>query len=174
MGIVGGGGNIAISTALPPSFCVLCCKHLLVYGIHISYFFYACLRLRFPDVETNPGPQRPVSTVCRLLCSNVQGLAGNLSDLTVGSPQYDILLCSETLVSDSHHVSEFWFPDLVALSCCVGEGCLEPKGWRRTYEMVTEHFANPSLSVVVAKCWFLGFVVRDRTCMCSVFTATLT
>ena len=39
MGIVGGGGNIAISTSLPLSFCVLCCKHLIVYGIHIAYFF---------------------------------------------------------------------------------------------------------------------------------------
>ena len=39
MGFVGGGGNIAISTARPPSFCVLCYKHLIVYGIHISYFF---------------------------------------------------------------------------------------------------------------------------------------
>ena len=30
----------------------------------------------------------------------------NLSDLTVASSQYDILLCSETLVSDMRHVSE--------------------------------------------------------------------
>ena len=110
MGFVGGGGNIAISTALPPSFCVLCCKHLIVYGIHISYFFYVCLRLRFPDVETNPGPRRPVPTVCRLLCSNVRGLGGNLSGLTVALSQYDILLCSETLVSDSRHVSELLVP----------------------------------------------------------------
>ena len=49
MGFFGGGGNIAIATALPPSFCVLYCKHLIVYGIHITDFFYACLRLRFPD-----------------------------------------------------------------------------------------------------------------------------
>ena len=58
------------------------------------------------DVETNPGPRRPVPTACRLLCSNVRGLAGNLSDLTVTSSRYDILLCSETLVSDMRHVSE--------------------------------------------------------------------
>ena len=73
-------------------------------------FFCACLRLRFPDVETNLGPRRPVPTVCRLPCSNVRGLAGNLSDLTVVSSQYDILLCSETLVSDSRHVSELLVP----------------------------------------------------------------
>ena len=66
--------------------------------------YYGCLRLRFLDVETNPGPRRPVAAVCRILCSNVRGLAGNLSDLTVASSQYDILLCSETLVSDMRHV----------------------------------------------------------------------
>ena len=68
--------------------------------------FYGCLRLWFLDVGTNPGSRRPVSAVCRILCSNVRGLAGNLSDLKVASSQYDILLCSETLVSDMRHVSE--------------------------------------------------------------------
>ena len=68
--------------------------------------FYVCLRLRFLDVETNPGPRRPVSDVCRILCCNVRCLAGNLSNLIVTSSQYDILLCSETLFSDMRHVSE--------------------------------------------------------------------
>ena len=57
-------------------------------------------------METNPGPHRPVPVVCRMLCSNVRRQARNLSDLTVASSQYDILLCSETLVSDMRHVSE--------------------------------------------------------------------
>ena len=61
-------------------------------------------------METNPGPRRPVPTVCRLLCSNVQGLAGNLSDLTVASSRYDILWSSESLVSDMRHVSELLVP----------------------------------------------------------------
>ena len=38
---------------------------------------------------------------------------------------------------------------------------------------MTEYFANPSLRMDVAKYWFSGFVVRDRTNMCSFFTATL-
>ena len=54
--------------------------------------FNGCLRLQFLDVETNPGPHRPVPAVCRILCSNVRGLAGNLSDLTLALSQYDILL----------------------------------------------------------------------------------
>ena len=76
--------------------------------------FYGCLRLQFLDVETNPGPHRPVPAVCRILCSNVRGLARNLSDQTVASSQYDILLCSETVVSDMRHVSEVLIPGF----CC--------------------------------------------------------
>ena len=40
----------------------------------------------------------------------MRGLAGNLSDLTVASSAYDILLFSETLVSDMRHVSELLVP----------------------------------------------------------------
>ena len=85
-------------------------------------FFYTGLRLWFPDVETNPGPRWPVPTVCRLLCSNVRGLAGNLSDLTVALSQYDILLCSETLVSDSRYLSELLVPGF-------GRPVLLCRGW---------------------------------------------
>ena len=55
-------------------------------------------------------PRRPVPTVCRILCSNVRGLARNHSDLTVASSQYDILLCSETLALDMRHLSEILVP----------------------------------------------------------------
>ena len=72
--------------------------------------FYSCLRLQFPDFETNPGPRRPVAASCRILFSNVCGLSGSLSDLAVASSQYDILLCSETLVSDLLHLSELLIP----------------------------------------------------------------
>ena len=71
--------------------------------LHLKYYSY--LRLRFPDVETNPGPRRPFAASSRILCSNVLGLSGNLSDLAVASSHYDILLCSETLISDLRHVS---------------------------------------------------------------------
>ena len=76
----------------------------------IYLMFYACLRFMFLDVETNPDLRRPDPTICRLLCSSVRGLAGNLSDPTVASFRYDILLCSETLVSDMRHVSELLAP----------------------------------------------------------------
>ena len=105
--------------------------------VHLK--FYSCLRLRFADIVTNPGPRRPVAASCRILCSNVPGLSGNLSDLAVASSQYDILLYSETLVSDLLHVSELLVPGRsVALSCCAGASCLVPVGWRHMYEMDME------------------------------------
>ena len=61
-------------------------------------------------MDTNTGPRRSVSDVCRILCSNARNLNGNLSDLNVASSRYDILLCSETLVSDLRHVSKLLVP----------------------------------------------------------------
>ena len=116
--------------------------------------FYSCLRLRFPDVETNPGPQRPVTASCRILCSNVRGLSGNLSDLAVASSQYDILLCSETLVSYLRHVSELLVPCMVRSPCLVvpeQAASIVPVGRRHMNEMEMEHFANQNLNVVVVK-----------------------
>ena len=124
MGFVGGDGNIAIATALLPSFCVLYYKHQIVYQISISYF-YACLKLRFLDVETNPGLRHPISTVCRLLSYNVRGQAGNLNHLTVASSRHDILLCTaETLVSDMCHVSELQVPGFGRPVLCRGRMAL--------------------------------------------------
>ena len=140
----------------------------------LCLIFYGCVTLRFLDVETNLGQHRPVPAVCRILCSNVRGVAGNLSDLTMASSQYDILLCSETLVSDVHHVSEVLVPGFCHPALLCQARSLGHMGWLHTLEMATEHFANPNLSVVAAKCWVLGFVVRDRTFMCTVFIATLT
>ena len=82
----------------------------------------------------------------------MRGVAGNLSDLTVALSRHDILLCSETSVSDIRHVSELLVPGFGRPVLLGRAGCLGPEGWRHTYEMDMEHFANPSLSVVVAKC----------------------
>ena len=123
----------------------------------LYFIFYGCLRLRFLDVETNPGPRRPVLAVCRILGSNVRGLAANLSDLIVASSQYDILLCSETLVSEVRHVSEGLVPGFSRpVVLCRGR---MPRARGMVFYVRDEHFANPNLSVVLAKCWFLGFVV---------------
>ena len=107
----------------------------------IYLIFYACLNLRFLDVEINSGLPFSVPAVCRILCRNVRGLAGNLSDLTVALSQYDILFCSETLVSDMRQVSELLVPSFGHPVLCRGK-TPRPVGWRHMYEMVTEHFAN--------------------------------
>ena len=67
--------------------------------VSLYLIFYACLELRFLDVETNPGPRRPVPGSCRILCSIVRGRSKSLSDATLDSSRYDLLLRSETLVS---------------------------------------------------------------------------
>ena len=118
--------------------------------------FYGCLRLRFLDMETNPGQRRPVPAVCRVLRSNVRDLAGTLSDLPW--LRLSMIYCCALRFWSQICVTcrRCWFSVSVALSCCVGARCFGPVGWLYTFEMVTEHFANPNLSVVVAKCWFLG------------------
>ena len=78
--------------------------------VSLYLIFYACLELQFLDVETNPGSRHPVPEACRILCSNVRCLSKNLSDVTVASSQYDLLLCSETLISDRRHMSELLVP----------------------------------------------------------------
>ena len=83
MGFVGGGGYIAITTALPRSSFLYCIVNIEYFMEYLSLIFYACPRLRFLDVEINPGQRLPVPAVCRILRSNVRGLAGNLSDLTM-------------------------------------------------------------------------------------------
>ena len=68
MGFVSGGGNIAIATALPSSFYAYFVVNIRQFMKFLYLIFYTCLRLRFLDVETNPGPWGPVHIVCRILC----------------------------------------------------------------------------------------------------------
>ena len=72
--------------------------------------FLGILHLIFLSLPEASVSGRLVPAVCRILCSNVRGLAMNLSDLTVASPRYGILLCSETLGSDMRHVYELLVP----------------------------------------------------------------
>ena len=106
--------------------------------------------------------RRPVPVVGRILCSNAQGLAGNLSALTVVSSRYDILLCSETLVPDMRHVSELLVPGFGRPVFCRSK-TPRARGMAANIQDVYRAFANPNLSVVVSKCWSLGFVVWVKT-----------
>ena len=66
-------------------------------------------------METNPGPRAAGRRTCKILCSNVRGLYGNINDLSVAASSYDLVLCSETMVSGHRHSSELAVPTLVAL-----------------------------------------------------------
>ena len=121
--------------------------------------FYGCLRLRFLDVETNPGPHRPVPAVCRILCSNARGLTGNHSDLTVTSSQYEILLCSETLVSVMRHVSEVLVPGFCRPVLLRLGKMPRARGMAAYFRDGYGAFRQPKFECGFAKCWFLGVVV---------------
>ena len=66
-------------------------------------YIYLLLLILSGDIELNPGPN---PKHCKILCCNIRGLSGNMPELSVPSQGYDILLCSETLVSSYRNVNE--------------------------------------------------------------------
>ena len=91
-------------------------RYLLLLFMLFCYLFllfcYCFYSLRFllllcGDVEINRGPQ----SKCRLLFHNFRGLKCNLNDLQIAFRDYDIILCSETMVSYRRHISEILIPD---------------------------------------------------------------
>ena len=136
--------------------------------------FYACLRLRILDVDTHPGPWRPVPVVCRILCSNVRGRAGNLCDLAVASSQYDILQCSEILVLEMRHVSELLVPRFGRPVLLCRSKMPRARGMAEYSRDCYGAFCRPKFECGCCEMLVLGCVVLDRTFKCLVFTATLT
>ena len=82
----------------------------------IKYVFVLRL-LQSSDVEVNPGPERHRPRSCCILYANVSDMHSNLHDLSVASLGYDIIMCSETLVSDRRHVSQL-LASLVSIGLC--------------------------------------------------------
>ena len=83
-------------------------KFLFLYFCYICWFLFYLLILS-GDVEVNPGPNNNVNK-CRVLYNNIRGLYKNIKDLQIISRNYDIILCSETLVSNYRNVSEILLP----------------------------------------------------------------
>ena len=73
-------------------------------------FYFGGLKLRFPDVEENPGPRRGAPKNLRVLYNNINGLHGNISELGVAAVGFDLLFCAETKVTQHRHVSELLVP----------------------------------------------------------------
>ena len=141
--------------------------------VSLYLIFYGCLELRFPDVETNPGSRRPVPAACGILCSNVPGLSKNVSDVTVASSQSDLLLCSETLVLDRHHISELLVPRFGRPVLLCRDGVPRAHGMATYVRDGCGAFRQTKFEAVV-RCWYSGCVVLDRTFTCSVCITTLT
>ena len=120
-------------------------------------------------MDINAGQRRPVPDVCRILCSNVRDLAGNLIDLTVVSSQYDIRLCSETLVSDMRHVSELLVPGFGRPVLCRGK---MPRARWMTAFVRDSYGAFRRPKFECGCCEMLGFRVcgvRQNLCVASLY-----
>ena len=82
-------------------------------GCKSVLFFYGCLKLRFPDVEVNPGP-RVAPQCCRVMFTNIKGLHGNRDELAIAATKFDVVACAETKVTGRRHVSELLLPGFKA------------------------------------------------------------
>ena len=78
-------------------------------GCKSVLFFYGCLKLRFPDVEVNPGP-RVAPQCCRVMFTNINGLHGNRDELAIAATKFVVVACAETKVTGRRHVSELLLP----------------------------------------------------------------
>ena len=85
------------------------CFVYIVVILHISFIVFLLLILS-GDAELNPGPVNGRNRQCRILYSNIQVLYRNLHDLIVASKGFEILFCSETLVSNFRHIAELSIP----------------------------------------------------------------
>ena len=82
-------------------------------GCKSVLFFYMSLKLRFPDVEVNPGPRASLQC-CRVMFTNINGLHGNRHELTIAATKFDVVACAETKVTGRRHVSELLLPGFKA------------------------------------------------------------
>ena len=106
--VFGNQGVLRISGfSFKVSFDLHCIFQLWLLILYTSFFVYILLLL-CGDIETNPGPPKKP---CRVMYNNIRGLHKNLKDLHVASKDFDIILCSETLVTKRRHISELLIPE---------------------------------------------------------------
>ena len=95
-------------------------------------------------------------------------------DLTVASSLYDILLCSETLVSDMLHVSEVLVPEFGrAVLLCRGR-MPRARGMAAYERDAYVAFRQPTVECGCCEMLIFRVCGARENLMCSVFTATLT
>ena len=84
-----------------------CLTILIFYCVSHSLFYLLILS---GDIQLNPGPQLTGRPQCRVMYANIRGLFKNIRELLAISRQYDIIFCSETLVSSRRHSAEILLP----------------------------------------------------------------
>ena len=125
--------------------------YIVVVILHIDFIVFLLLILS-GDVELNPGPVNGRNRQCRVLYSNIRGLHGYLHDLIVASKGFDILLCSETLVSNFRHIAELSIPGFkrsILLKNVMKS--IEPRGWQYILGVGVLPLIRPDLKVDVMK-----------------------
>ena len=85
------------------------------------------------DVEETPEPRASFRSY-RVVYANIRRLHKNLSDLSLIARGGDVVICSETLVSSRHHISELTvlgfgrLLQLFLVDCCRGR-LIGLEGW---------------------------------------------
>ena len=94
--LVGGGWSfVPIITALFFFFFCSWVCFLIIIVMGCKSVLYGCLKLRFPDVEVNPGPR--VAPQCfRVMFTNINGLHGTRDELAIAATKFDVVACAES------------------------------------------------------------------------------
>ena len=77
------GNFLSIFTAIFCFFVHFLNLFILIMGIFLYYF--ACLVTRYTDVEVNPGHRSDGPAGCWITSANLNGLQGNLDELTLAA-----------------------------------------------------------------------------------------
>ena len=78
------------------NYCFWFLLFLLLFLMLFLLFLYLVLLILSGDIESNPGP---IKHNFKMFYCNVRGLKANLDDLSVASASFDMICCTETLVS---------------------------------------------------------------------------
>ena len=84
-----------------------CCFNFMYSILDAGFYLIFYFLIRSGDIHQNPGPRNGL----RALYINIRGLKANFQDICVASGSYDLMFCSETLVSNFRHSSEIHIPN---------------------------------------------------------------
>lgn len=100
-------------------------------------FLLLCGIILLWEVESNPNPYN--SKYCNLCFNNICGLYRNLIEIAIILTKFNIICCTETLITDMSDTSELLLPNFKKL-CCYVVLCLEPKVYVYILSLVLMQF----------------------------------